>query len=222
MNEMMGTEQESHKVAWIILEAADALHLGSNKLAEFLKGSKAKDISLLGARPLYGGLLWLSMETILHCIRQLELRGYLEREFRGGDFQYPILRPSAIGRKTMGRRFPIDLDIAPVHKPLRAGESERETLRLLRQGKSIDGIAQIRGLALSTVYGHFATLISLGHASCRGVITDGKIGQIEKACETLDVPTVGALKPLLPEDISYGEIRCVLAEMKRAKGEGNG
>ncbi len=73
-------EQEASKVAWIILEAAQQLRLGSYKLAAFLKGSKARNIAALSSQPLYGGLLWLDIDTILQCIKQLEHRGYLARK----------------------------------------------------------------------------------------------------------------------------------------------
>ena len=36
--------EETYQIAWIILKAAENINVGKYKLAEFLKGSKSKDV----------------------------------------------------------------------------------------------------------------------------------------------------------------------------------
>lgn len=41
--------EETHQITWIILNAAKTISAGKHKLAEFLKGSKAKDVAHLSS-----------------------------------------------------------------------------------------------------------------------------------------------------------------------------
>src|SRR6185436_11548977 len=52
--------------------------------------------------------------------------------------------------------FADDTAVEPPARPARGGLSEtvRETLHFFRQGKSVEDVAQVRGLKLNTVYSH--------------------------------------------------------------------
>jgi ATP-dependent DNA helicase RecQ len=95
-----------------------------------------------------------------------------------------------------------------------------ETLQLLADGKSLEEIAQIRGRQLSTVVNAVAGLVEKGDVEFRPEWIDrNKIAVIEAACANLDVEHLQRLKPLkeaLPPEITYDEIRLVIARLRRA------
>ena len=97
-----------------------------------------------------------------------------------------------------------------------------ETLQLLANGKSLEEIAQIRGRQLSTVVNAVAGLVEKGDVEFRPEWIDrNKIAVIEAACAKVDLEQLQRLKPLkegLPPEITYDEIRLVIARLRRARG----
>jgi ATP-dependent DNA helicase RecQ len=94
-----------------------------------------------------------------------------------------------------------------------------ETLRLLAEGKSLEDIAQIRSRQLGTVVSTVAALVENGQAEFRPEWIDrNKLAVIESACARVDVMNLERLKPLkdaLPPEITYDEIRLVIARLRR-------
>jgi ATP-dependent DNA helicase RecQ len=95
-----------------------------------------------------------------------------------------------------------------------------ETLQLLAEGKSLEEIAQLRGRQLSTVVNAVAGLVEKGDVEFRPEWIDrNKLAVIEAACTKLDLENLQRLKPLkeaLPPEITYDEIRLVIARLRRA------
>ena len=95
-----------------------------------------------------------------------------------------------------------------------------ETLQLLAQGKSFADIAQIRGRQISTVVNGVASLVERGDVEFRPEWIDrNKLAVIEAACATLGLAKLERLKTLkdtLPPEITYDEIRLVVARLRRA------
>ncbi|HEY6373207.1 MAG TPA: RecQ family ATP-dependent DNA helicase [Candidatus Sulfotelmatobacter sp.] len=96
-----------------------------------------------------------------------------------------------------------------------------ETLQLLRQGKTFAEIAQIRGRQISTVVNAVANLVENGELEFRPEWIDrNKLAVIEAACAKMGLDNRARLKPLkeaLPAEITYDEIRLVLACLRREK-----
>ena len=94
-----------------------------------------------------------------------------------------------------------------------------ETLRLLAEGKSLEEIAKIRSRQLGTVVSTVATLVENGQADFRPEWIDrNKLAVIESACARVDIMNLERLKPLkdaLPPEITYDEIRLVIARLRR-------
>ena len=94
-----------------------------------------------------------------------------------------------------------------------------ETLRLLREGKSIEEIAEIRGRQVGTVVGAVAALIEGGEIEFSDKWIDAsKLSVIEAACQRIGLSQLERLRPLkdiLPPEITYDEIRMVLAKLRR-------
>jgi ATP-dependent DNA helicase RecQ len=98
-----------------------------------------------------------------------------------------------------------------------------ETLRLLAEGKSLDEIAQIRQRQIGTVFSAVADMVENGQVEFRTEWIDrNKLAVIESACAQVDVMKLERLKPLkesLPAEITYGEIRLVLARLRREQSQ---
>jgi ATP-dependent DNA helicase RecQ len=94
-----------------------------------------------------------------------------------------------------------------------------ETLQLLAQGKSFEDIARIRGRQIATVVNAVAGLVEKGDLEFRPEWIDpNKLAVIEAACASLGLESLERLKPLkdsLPPEITYEEIRLVVARLRR-------
>ncbi len=99
----------------------------------------------------------------------------------------------------------------------------QETLELLKNGKSLDEIAAIRGRQISTVMGTIAALVETGELEFSPAwLSPQKLSVIESACARLQTDGYQRLKPLkeiLPPDITYSEIRLVVARLRRQSAQ---
>jgi len=95
----------------------------------------------------------------------------------------------------------------------------QETLQLLLEGKSIEEIAAIRGRQVSTVVNAVAALVERGEIEFSPAWMDrNKLAVIEAACARMGGAEIERLKPVkeaLPPEITYDEIRLVLARLRR-------
>ena len=94
-----------------------------------------------------------------------------------------------------------------------------ETLRLLAEGKSFEEIAQIRGRQIATVVNAVAGLVEKGELEFRPEwIERNKLAVIEAACARLGLEQLERLRTLkdaLPPEVTYDEIRLVVARLRR-------
>lgn len=90
--------------------------------------------------------------------------------------------------------------------------SKEQTFALFKQGLSIDEISIMRGFAKTTLEGHLAPYISTGEIDIDLLVSREKQKTILQALEKFDKATgLNPIKSSLPEDISFSEIRYVLA-----------
>ncbi len=98
-----------------------------------------------------------------------------------------------------------------------------ETLQLLNEGKSFAEIAAIRGRQVSTVLNAVAGLVENGEVEFSPAWIDrNKLAVIEAACARAGLDQLGRLRPLkdsLPPEITYDEIRLVVARLRRAQSQ---
>jgi ATP-dependent DNA helicase RecQ len=100
--------------------------------------------------------------------------------------------------------------------PMAASVPLRETLKLLRAGQSLEQIAAVRGRQLSTILDTVAQLIERGEAELNPEwLPAGRAQAIEDACRRVGVERLRPIKDVLPEDISFGDIRLVVASLRR-------
>ncbi len=91
-----------------------------------------------------------------------------------------------------------------------------ETLQLLAEGKSFEDIARIRGRQIATIVNAVAGLVEKGEVEFRAEWIDrSRFLMIEAACATLGLERLKTLKDVLPPEITYDEIRLVVARLRR-------
>jgi len=94
-----------------------------------------------------------------------------------------------------------------------------ETLGLISQGKTLGEIAELRGRQLGTIVNAVAALVESGAVEFNPDWIDrNKRAVIEAACQRAGLETIERLKPLkevLPPEVTYDEIRLVLANLRR-------
>jgi len=91
-----------------------------------------------------------------------------------------------------------------------------ETMRLLAAGNSFEDIAKIRGRQMSTVVNAVAALVERGELEFQPAWIDrNKQAVIEAACARIGINGLKPLKDTLPPEISYDEIRLVVAKVRR-------
>jgi ATP-dependent DNA helicase RecQ len=94
-----------------------------------------------------------------------------------------------------------------------------ETMRLLAEGRSFQEIAQLRDRQLATVIGLVADLVEKGTLKFAPEWVDKESrDKIEEACARLGLQWLKPLKEALPAEITFEEIRLVVADLRRRKG----
>lgn len=91
-------------------------------------------------------------------------------------------------------------------------DTKEQTFQLYKQGKSIDEIAEERGFVRSTIESHLAHYIAQGKLSVEEFVSESKIRRIRRVLKR--TTELSAAKLELGEDISYGEIRMVMATIQ--------
>lgn len=214
-------ESAQEWVPLIVLETTRTLPrpVGRVRLAQILKGSRARDVLRMGydRHKFHGKLCHLSQEQVVAIVDALIERRYLSIT---GD-RRPVLTLTATGLTALKARVALPL---PDHMPpppdraverwqKRATRSDTvsQTLALYRQGLTPDQIAQARDLKVSTIYGHLARLVADGEVGLEEVVAADVIAQVRAVAEEIGTEYLSPIKGRLPDTISYGEIKCVIA-----------
>ncbi len=113
-------------------------------------------------------------------------------------------------RKQLLVKAVVEQEAAPAKAP--KGETRRISLQLFREGNTAAVIAELRGMAISTIEGHLAGFITTGDIDVKEIVSEGKIDIIMKALDELSPgeKSITPVKNKLGEDVSFGDIRAVL------------
>jgi ATP-dependent DNA helicase RecQ len=218
-------EQENHgmRAALIILDCIRRLKIkvGQGKLAQILHGSKAKDILKFhhDKNVYYGKLSLLKQSDIENLIGQLLELGYIK--IIGGEFPVVSLKPR--GENAIKQKANIMLDLP---KSLEANEFRRAkakfeaggtieyTAKLFAGGLNPEQIAIERNFSIITIYNHLAKLIERSQITVEQVIPTDVRETINQAIRQAGATQyLAPIKSLLPDNISFEEIRCVIASL---------
>jgi len=212
------------RMALIILDCIQLsrIKLGKRKIVKILHGSKAHDIQIYhyDRNKHYGKLAAIRQPHLERFIDQLiELR--LIKTIGG---EYPVISLTPAGEIALKEKshiqltLPRDVSIETIiqkTEQLKAGGTVEYTEQLLNQGLSPQEIAQKRGLSIITIYGHFERLLEEGRINLQQILSLEEQRQIEAAIEKAgsDVSLI-PIQELLPGEIDFGMIRCVIAARK--------
>jgi len=95
-----------------------------------------------------------------------------------------------------------------------------ETVRLLEAGHTLDEIAKIRGRQLGSVVSLVASMVESGELDFEPAWVDAqKTEQIKAACLQHGMERLKPIKDALPPEVTYEEIRLVVALVRSAQGE---
>ncbi len=210
------------RAALIILDTVRRLgtrQVGRKKLAQILKGSKAQDIQQFhyDKNPYYGKLAALQLNHLEDMIQELISLGYFK--VVGGE--YPVTKLTPKGESAIQQKAYIPLNLPQgfsKHKiekkkaQMQAGGTVEYTAQLIHEGLAPDQIARQRDLTLMTIYGHCAKLIEAGKLDVDKVIEKEMREKMEAAIQKVgSTQFLFPIKSLLPDEITYEMIRCVVA-----------
>jgi DNA-binding MarR family transcriptional regulator len=164
-----------------------------------------------------------SKPEIEGLIDQLTQRGYLKSV--GG--KYPVLRLTPQGEAAIQSKADIALllprqlspeEVAVKKAERQAGGTVAYTAQLIASSFSPEQIAIQRGLTLTTILGHLTRLITAGEVDVDKVVPRETRLLIEAAIRQVgSVQYLLPIKELLPEEIDYNIIRCVVEAWKLKK-----
>lgn len=98
---------------------------------------------------------------------------------------------------------------------VRSSSTAFDSFTLYKSGKTIAEIAAERNLAASTIEGHLSYYIYTGAMDVLEMVSEEKKLLIKDTVESYGAEKLAPLKEILGEGYSYGEIRAVIAWMRR-------
>ena len=111
--------------------------------------------------------------------------------------------------------------VRPVLKKPSGGSTVEITWMLWEKGGTLEEIARKRGLTPSTITEHLVQLIDEGRSiDLNRILSKERIALIEEAIVRAGSERLATIKALLPQDVSYDEIRLVAGRyVQKTKGE---
>lgn len=227
-----GEYSEVEKTALIILHAVKHFkrEVGRSRLVEVLTGSRAKNIFEYGwdKTKHYGRLQHYTQTQCKDYVDQLLKQRYLKLIWK----DYPLLKLTLEGEEALQKLAPIPLDPKETFVPALSdsptrwvsgvSSTDQVTLALFRKGLSAEEIAGQRNLSARTIFTHLSHLIESDLVKVVGVVSADKVKGIRGAIKVAGMPALKPIKEILPDNYSYDEIKCVVAdEMRQVKGIAN-
>jgi ATP-dependent DNA helicase RecQ len=103
--------------------------------------------------------------------------------------------------------------------PEKMSRAAEETIRLVSEGRSLEEIATIRGRHLASVIALVADLIEQGRLDFQASwVGDERRSGIEAACARVGLEQLRPIKDALPPEITFNDIRLVVAQLRRKQG----
>ena len=100
---------------------------------------------------------------------------------------------------------------------MKKGSTYRVTKEMIEQGLSVEEIAQKRGMAAGTVYGHIAQLVGQGDFDAKRFVEETKYATIMEYFDSADDAKLSNAKDVLGDEYEFWELRTVLAERQRGE-----
>ncbi|HEY8690060.1 MAG TPA: helix-turn-helix domain-containing protein [Chitinophagaceae bacterium] len=90
-------------------------------------------------------------------------------------------------------------------------DTKSETFKLYKEGRSVNEIATIRNFAIQTIEGHLAWYVRNGDIKIDDLVSREKLILIEPLIKNNDGNSITPIKQQVGNDVSFGEIRLVMA-----------
>ena len=97
------------------------------------------------------------------------------------------------------------------------GGTFKDTLDLHRQGKTVEEIAAIRNLAVSTIQHHMIQWIAKGEIDVHNVLPGEMIETVTAYMEETKILAIGAIRSGLGDRYSYNDIRMIVSHVLRKR-----
>ncbi len=97
----------------------------------------------------------------------------------------------------------------------RVTDTKLASLELYRQHKNLNVVAEERQLSVTTIENHLSHFVKTGDLLIADMVPDDKRELITEVFSRMGASSLKALKDQLPEEISYGEIKLVVAHLTR-------
>jgi ATP-dependent DNA helicase RecQ len=98
-------------------------------------------------------------------------------------------------------------------------DTKAETYRLYKEGKRVEEIAKERGFTQQTIEGHLAFYIFKGEIDIGELVSREKIILIEPELKKFSGGSITPIKDKLGRDVSFGEIKLVMAWLDSQKAQ---
>ena len=188
-------------------------------LASFLE-QKAVNISNKQVSTRYNNALdafMLSLNVKLTTLAATTEEGFSVRTYLSSKAKAAIedFKPKKTKQRTKNEKRKTK-DEEPEKPKRQKGDSERESLRLFSEGKSIKEIAELRNIGVSTIETHLSRFIADGTLDINDFVSQQHQRFIRGVLRVQDRSyTLSDIKRLLPDDYSYFEIKAVIADINR-------
>src|SRR5690606_36522609 len=109
---------------------------------------------------------------------------------------------------------PVEDSELKAKKRKKRGETQAESFNLFRSGLTVAEIAEHRNLKTTTIETHLAQYVEQGEIDLDELVPEDKVERIKPVAMRSDLRTLTEIKRELGDEISFGEIRMVLAWLK--------
>lgn len=191
-------------------------------IASILTGSESAKVIKYEHNKLteFGVLKPYSIYQVKAWVRELSDRGYLE--IAGAE--YPVVKlldksePVLKGLERVNLSEP-DPELARKFPP--KGESAATTLAMYKDCKSVEEIATVRGLAITTIMSHLAQAFEAGEEIDINAFVDSKKQEtIAREFQKLGTEHLSPVKNILGPSYSWEDLRWVRAKLTREQAIG--
>ena len=98
-----------------------------------------------------------------------------------------------------------------IQKKAEKGESHRESLRLYKEGKTIEEIAKERAMAVTTIESHLTSFIPSGEVVITDFLKEDELAEIKKSMDKINTTQLGPIKSAVDDKFSFGQLRMAVA-----------
>lgn len=108
----------------------------------------------------------------------------------------------------------------PEKKKVQKGDSQRLTLALFNEGKSVEEIALERNLTATTIEGHLVSFVLTGELTVTQLVPESKVQSLLPVLELIPPKTsLSEIKSTVPQEYSYMDIRAVMNHIRFLKSK---